>query len=316
MRLVEQAQQSKSATQVLADKAAGWLFYIALAVAAITAVAWTLATGFNVDVVARVATVLVIACPHALGLAIPLVVAITTAMGANNGMLVRDRLALEEARLVDTVIFDKTGTLTKGERGVVGMATVDGWDEGEALALAAAVEADSEHSIARGIVNSAAERGLALPAGVEGFEAIKGEGVRARVDGSEMYVGGPRLLESWGWRCRSGWTPSKPRAMPAATGTVGGDDGGQGHDGQQEVVAAFALADVIRPESFEAVQASCTRWAGGGHAHRRCRGGGGGRSRRSWASTPTLPACCPNTRTEGGRAAAAGQGRWRWSATG
>ncbi len=119
MRLVEQAQQSKSNTQILADKAAGWLFYIALGVAAITAVAWTIAVGFDVEVIARVATVLVIACPHALGLAVPLVVAISTSLGANNGILVRDRLALEQARKIDTVIFDKTGTLTKGEFGVV-----------------------------------------------------------------------------------------------------------------------------------------------------------------------------------------------------
>ena len=122
MRLVEQAQQSKSRTQILADKAAGWLFYIALAAAAMTAVAWTVAVGFDVTVVERVATVLVIACPHALGLAIPLVVAISTSMAANNGILVRDRLALEEAREIDVVIFDKTGTLTTGEFGVVGLA--------------------------------------------------------------------------------------------------------------------------------------------------------------------------------------------------
>jgi P-type Cu2+ transporter len=115
MRLVEQAQQSKSRTQILADKAAGWLFYIALGVAALTAIAWSIATGFNVDTVARVATVLVIACPHALGLAIPLVVAITTTMGAKSGILIRDRLALERAREIDTVIFDKTGTLTEGK---------------------------------------------------------------------------------------------------------------------------------------------------------------------------------------------------------
>ena len=114
MKLVVQAQQGKSNTQVLADRAAGWLFYVALGSAVVTAIAWTLAVGFNVDVVARVATVLVIACPHALGLAIPLVVAITTAMGAQNGILVRDRLALEQARQLDMVIFDKTGTLTKG----------------------------------------------------------------------------------------------------------------------------------------------------------------------------------------------------------
>ncbi|TLN10123.1 heavy metal translocating P-type ATPase, partial [bacterium] len=150
MRLVEQAQQSKSRTQILADKAAGWLFYIALGVAAITAVAWTVGTGFNIGVIERVATVLVIACPHALGLAIPLVVAITTSIGASNGILVRDRLALEKMRQVEMVLFDKTGTLTEGRFGVTAMAA-PGMDEEEALALAAAVEGDSEHAIARGI---------------------------------------------------------------------------------------------------------------------------------------------------------------------
>jgi P-type Cu2+ transporter len=127
---------------VLADRAAAWLFYVALGVAFITAVAWTIAIGFNVEVVARVATVLVIACPHALGLAIPLVVAISTAKGANNGILVRDRLAFEAAREIDTIIFDKTGTLTEGRFGVVGMATAPGCSEGQALAVAAAVEGD------------------------------------------------------------------------------------------------------------------------------------------------------------------------------
>jgi Cu2+-exporting ATPase len=120
MRLVEQAQQSKSRTQLLADKAAGWLFYIALAVAFVSLVAWAIAIGFNVEVLKRVVTVLVIACPHALGLAVPLVVAITTAMGASNGILVRDRLALEAAREIDVVVFDKMGTLTEGKFGVVG----------------------------------------------------------------------------------------------------------------------------------------------------------------------------------------------------
>jgi Cu2+-exporting ATPase len=148
MRLVQEAQQSKSRTQVLADRAAGWLFYIALGVAAITAIAWTIAIGLNVQVIERVATVLVIACPHALGLAIPLVIAITTTLGAQNGILVRDRLALEDARGADVVVFDKTGTLTHGEFGVVGMATVEGWDEARALALAASVEGDSEHIMA------------------------------------------------------------------------------------------------------------------------------------------------------------------------
>ncbi|MGD9030874.1 MAG: heavy metal translocating P-type ATPase, partial [Anaerolineae bacterium] len=194
MRLVGEAQQSKSETQVLADRAAGWLFYIALGVAAVTAVAWTVAVGFDVAVIARVATVLVIACPHALGLAVPLVVAITTSMAASNGVLVRDRLALEEAREIDTVIFDKTGTLTEGRFGVVDIATADGVGEEEALALTAAVEGDSEHTIARGIRRAAEERGLSLPE-VSDFEAIKGRGVRASRDGREVYVGGPRLLE-------------------------------------------------------------------------------------------------------------------------
>jgi len=163
MRLVEEAQRSKSRTQILADRAAGWLFYIAIAVAAATGVAWVIAIGFDVQVIARVATVLVIACPHALGLAIPLVVAITTSLGARAGILVRDRLALEEARLIDTVIFDKTGTLTRGEFGVVGIAVVDGLDESSALALTAAVEADSEHTIARAIRRTAEEKALPVP---------------------------------------------------------------------------------------------------------------------------------------------------------
>ena len=119
MRLVEQAQQSKSRTQVLADKAAGWLFYAALIVAALTAIGWTIAIGFNIEVLQRVTTVLVIACPHALGLAIPLVVAITTSKAASNGILVRNRLALENSRAIEVVVFDKTGTLTKGQQGVV-----------------------------------------------------------------------------------------------------------------------------------------------------------------------------------------------------
>jgi len=246
MRLVEQAQQSKSNTQILADKAAGWLFYIAIGVAALTGVAWTVAVGFNADVIARVATVLVIACPHALGLAVPLVVAITTAMGASNGILVRDRLALEQAREIDTVIFDKTGTLTRGEFGVVAAATAEGWTEEQALALTAAAEADSEHSIARGLRRSAEERKLPLPAARD-FEAIKGRGVRASVDGRVVHVGGPRLLEML--------RPQLPE--PLARFARQAEEKGQSVvylvlDGQ--AVAGFALADVIRPESREAVE--------------------------------------------------------------
>ncbi len=245
MRLVEQAQQSKSSTQLLADRAAGWLFYIALGVAAVTAIAWTLAVGFDNQVIARVATVLVIACPHALGLAIPLVVAITTSLGASNGILVRDRLALEEAREIDTVIFDKTGTLTRGEFGVVGITTLNGWDEEEALGLAAAVEADSEHTIARGVRRSAEERAVSMPT-VTGFEAIKGRGVQAQWDGATVYVGGPRLLEMLALELPEEIARFEEQASAKGQSVVNLIHGDQ-------VAAAFALADVIRPESREAI---------------------------------------------------------------
>lgn len=246
MRLVAQAQQSKSRTQVLADKAAGWLFYIALASAVITAVAWTIAAGFNVQVIERVATVLVIACPHALGLAIPLVVAITTAMGASNGILVRDRLEMEAARDIDMVIFDKTGTLTEGRFGVVGIETVDGLAPNEALALSAAVEGDSEHTIAQGIRRSAEQKGLKTPA-VTGFEAIKGRGIRARSDGSDLYVGGPRLLEMLKLQL-----PEKLADFERAASARGQSVVHLVRDGRP--VASLALADVIRPESHEAIR--------------------------------------------------------------
>jgi Cu2+-exporting ATPase len=252
MRLVEQAQMSKSDTQILADKAAGWLFYVALAVAALTAVAWVFAVGFQLDALQRVVTVLVIACPHALGLAVPLVVAISTSLGARNGILVRDRLALEEARVIDTVIFDKTGTLTEGQFGVIDMATVDGWSDDRALALATAVEGDSEHLIARGIRRKAQESGVAAVQ-VNDFEAIKGRGIRATYDGGTVYVGGPRLLELL--------SSDLPGVLARFT-----DDAGE--KGQSVVyllnapstpsagqaVAAFALADVVRPESHQAVE--------------------------------------------------------------
>jgi Cu2+-exporting ATPase len=202
--------------------------------------------GFNAEVIGRVATVLVIACPHALGLAIPLVVAITTAMGATNGILVRDRLALEQAREVDTVMFDKTGTLTEGRFGVVEVATADGWDEDRALALAAAVEGDSEHTIARGIRRAAEERGLHSP-DVSEFEAIEGRGVQAQSNGRTTYVGGPQLLEML--------EIDLPEALMHFEDEVSAK--GQTmvslvQDGQ--VLAAFALADVIRPESHQAVR--------------------------------------------------------------
>jgi Cu2+-exporting ATPase len=246
MRLVEQAQMSKSDTQILADKAAGWLFYVALAVAALTAVAWIVVVGFQLDALQRVVTVLVIACPHALGLAVPLVVAISTSLGARNGILVRDRLALEEAREIDTVIFDKTGTLTEGQFGVVDMATVDGWSEERALALATAVEGDSEHLIARGIRRKAEERGVTAVQ-VNDFEAIKGRGIRATHDGRAVYVGGPRLIEMLGLDL-----PGSLRRFTLAAGEKGHSVVYLVQDDQS--VAAFALADVVRSESYQAVK--------------------------------------------------------------
>jgi Cu2+-exporting ATPase len=246
MRLVGEAQQSKSRTQLVADKAAGWLFYAALGVALLTAIAWTVAVGFDVEVIKRVATVLVIACPHALGLAIPLVVAITTSMGANNGILVRDRLALEVAREIDTVIFDKTGTLTKGEFGVVGMTTTDGLDENQALALTAAIEGDSEHMIARGIRQTTKEKELSLPS-VSDFEAIKGRGVRAVRDGQAFHVGGPRLLEML------------KLELPEKVARFRDESNQKGQTvvylvRDEQVLAGLALADVVRPESKQAVR--------------------------------------------------------------
>jgi P-type Cu2+ transporter len=246
MRLVMDAQQSKSSTQLLADKAAGWLFYIALAVAAVTLVAWTIAVGFNADVVARVVTVLVIACPHALGLAVPLVVAITTSLSASNGILIRDRLALEAIREADTVIFDKTGTLTRGEHGVVGAAVIEGLDESEALALAAAAEGDSEHFIARAFQKAAQERNLSLPQ-VINFEAMKGRGVKAEVAGQTVYVGGPRLLEMLALE-----PPESIAGFASETNTKGESVIYLARD--EQIIAAFALADVVRPESEAAVR--------------------------------------------------------------
>ncbi|MGB0384231.1 MAG: heavy metal translocating P-type ATPase [Ardenticatenaceae bacterium] len=246
MRLVEEAQQSKSQTQVLADRAAAWLFYIALGTAALTAVAWIIATGWSVTVLQRVVTVLVIACPHALGLAVPLVVAITTSLGARNGLLIRDRLALERAREINTVIFDKTGTLTKGEQGVVGIVTSYEWDKNEALALLAAVEGDSEHIIARAIRDAAQEANLSLPE-VSDFEAIKGRGVRAQSEGRTVHVGGPRLLEML--------AVEMPASLKGFVQTSG--DKGQSVINlvvDNQIVAAVALADQIRPESRQAIE--------------------------------------------------------------
>jgi Cu2+-exporting ATPase len=245
MKMVEEAQESESKTQMLADKAAGWLFYIALGSGMITALAWIIAVGFSVTVIERVVTVLVIACPHALGLAVPLVVAINTSMAAKNGILVRDRIAMEQARKLDTVIFDKTGTLTEGKMGVVDIETTE-VSENQALSLMAAVEADSEHIIAEAIRNSAEEKSLEMPEAKD-FEAIKGKGVRAEVDGETLYVGGLNLAKAKDFTIPDELKDfAKEAASNAETAVYLFRDG--------EAVSAVGLADVIRDESREAVR--------------------------------------------------------------
>lgn len=192
-RLVGQAQESKSRAQAIADRAAALLFYVAIASAIITATVWLL-LGEPDDALIRTVTVLIIACPHALGLAIPLVVSLSTAMAARNGILVKDRIALERMRKVDTVLFDKTGTLTAGEHAVTALAAIDG-DDYELLSIAAAVEADSEHPLARAIVARASADDITPPEASD-FQSMTGRGVQATVDGRKVAIGGPSLLRS------------------------------------------------------------------------------------------------------------------------
>jgi Cu2+-exporting ATPase len=247
MKLVAEAQSSRSMAQNLADRAALWLTIIAVGAGAITFIYWLLtplATAFAFE---RTVTVLVIACPHALGLAIPLVVAISTTLAARNGLLVRDRLALELARRLDVVAFDKTGTLTTGEHGVVGVFPVSGMSEDAALAEMAAAERDSEHILARAVVREAERRGLTLPEAHD-FRALPGRGVETKLERRTVHVGGPALLESLGLSVPGGIEPSASRARGAGQTLIYLIDEGQ-------VKAAVALADVIRPESKEAVHA-------------------------------------------------------------
>jgi P-type Cu2+ transporter len=240
MRLVEAAQASASRAQALADRAAGLLFYVALGAGAITFVFWWL-QGDPEGALVRTATVLVIACPHALGLAIPLVIAISTSIGARNGLLVKDRIALERARELQVVIFDKTGTLTKGQPVVVAVAALSG-DGSEVVRLAAAVEADSEHPLARAIVAEARQRGIDVPGAAE-FESLAGRGARAMVGGADVAVGGPRLLADLGLQPLSqtaGWSIEGRTVLHVVA--------------DRRIVGALALEDEIRPESTDAIR--------------------------------------------------------------
>ena len=241
-RLVAEAQSSQSRTQVLADRAAALLFYVATGAAAITAVVW-LVLGDPDEAVTRVVTVLVISCPHALGLAIPLTTSISSAMAARSGILVKDRLALERSRTVDAFLLDKTGTLTKGAHAVVGAAGA-GMDDGDVLRLAGGVESDSEHPLARAIVSAARERGPIATA--QRFRSITGRGVEATIDDTTYAVGGPALLRErslsvpdelaeWAehWRDRGSSVLYLIR--------------------RDTIVGGVALEDEVRPEARQAV---------------------------------------------------------------
>lgn len=244
MRLVAAAQASNSRAQALADRAAAILFFVALVAGTITLAAWMIA-GRPEEALIRTATVLVIACPHALGLAIPLVIAISTTLGARNGLLVKDRLALERARDLEIIVFDKTGTLTRGEAVMAGNVVAEGVDESELLGLAAGVETDSEHPLAKAIVAGAERRGI-RPAPATHFESLPGRGARATVRGEVVAVGGPRLLADLG--AQPGPEISIATREWAAQGrtvlhvVAGG-----------RVLGAVAVEDEIRPESAEAV---------------------------------------------------------------
>jgi P-type Cu2+ transporter len=243
-RLVSEAQASSSRAQALADRFAAALFYIAVAAGIVTFVVWALVGNVD-DAVKRTVTVLVIACPHALGLAIPLVISISTAMSARVGILVKDRLALERMRSINVVLFDKTGTLTKGQHVVTDVAGVE-IDDGALLRTAAAVESDSEHPLARAIVDAAKHAGDVPPA--RDFRALTGRGVEATVDDIPFAVGGPALLRERGL--------SEPGALHART------DGWRSRGAavlylvrSGQVLGALALEDAIRPEAREAVDA-------------------------------------------------------------
>ena len=246
MKLVADAQSSKSKTQVVADKAAFYLTFVALGVAILTAIGWiSFGDQSATFVLERVVTVLIIACPHALGLAVPLVASISATLAARNGLLVRERIALESARNIDVVLFDKTGTLTRGEQGVVGIVATND-DENNLLALAAAVENDSEHPIAKAIVRSASERQLALPTS-RGFSALSGRGARAKVDASTIYIGGPQLLSEQKVTLTGEMQQATDKAYAEGKTVVYVFR-------DKQMLGAIMLSDVIREESCEAVR--------------------------------------------------------------
>jgi len=246
MRLVAEAQASKSRLQILSDRAAFYLTIVAVGGGIITLIAWLLAGADVAFAVARLVAVLVIACPHALGLAVPLVASISTTKAAHNGFLVKQRIALEAARTIDIVLFDKTGTLTKGEFGVINTWSTSGNTTDEVLTLAASLDSLSEHPIARAVVAEAKKKGLSLRE-TKKFEALKGKGVRAMVEEKEVMVGGPALLEGIGIT-----VPSELLRNVAEAGKKGQTVVFIVRD--KTLLGAIAMADIIREESREAIQ--------------------------------------------------------------
>ncbi|WP_271396121.1 copper-translocating P-type ATPase [Neomicrococcus lactis] len=245
-RLVAEAQLSTSRAQALADRAAAFLFYFAVGAGVITFIVWSL-LGSIPEAVTRTVTVLVIACPHALGLAIPLVIAISTERAARAGVLIKNRMALERMRTIDVVLFDKTGTLTKGEPNVTGVVAADGVTTDELLALAAAVESDSEHPVARAIIAAAKQTGYPSVAASD-FESLTGRGVQATVNGTKAAVGGPALLAELG--------AAEPAGIMDTTTSWKERGASILHvvrDGA--IIGAVALEDAVREESRQAIQA-------------------------------------------------------------
>jgi Cu2+-exporting ATPase len=245
MRLVEEAQKSQSRAQTLAQRAAFYLTIIAIIAGALTLLGWLVFTGSIPSAVRNTVTVLVIACPHALGLAVPLVVAISTTLSARNGLLVRKRIALESAKDLNYIIFDKTGTLTKGEQGVVHFAT-NGLSAEEALSIAAGLEGDSEHMIAEAIRQYVQAQNI-RPTSVSSFESLAGRGVKASVNGATYYIGGPRLLEQQGLTVPAVLEAARQQAENAGQSVIYLAN-------DSEIVALFAIADVIREESRQAIR--------------------------------------------------------------
>ncbi len=245
MRVVEEAQKSQSRAQTLAQRAAFYLTVVAIIAGILTFIGWIVFTGNVSDAVRFTVGVLIIACPHALGLAVPLVIAISTTLSARNGLLIRKRVALESAKDLNYIIFDKTGTLTKGEQGVVETATT-GISADEALSIAAGIEGDSEHIVAEAIRKYAQTKHI-QPAQVSNFESLAGRGVKAAVKGVTYFAGGPRLLEQQKWTVPATLQTSLQKAETAGQSVIYLAD-------EKGVIALFAVADVIREESQQAVK--------------------------------------------------------------